>query len=209
MSADIVLREKNFPSVDDILVSAETDEAKYPEPGSVGLILNENVFRVGDRDSVLNLYVKMLDKLVEKGEKVYILSTSTADVNLVDKVLEKTANRDAVELISGEYASPELIDIIARFKYVVASRYHSVVFAYKSGVPGIILGWATKYIDLAEHFQQQDYVFDIRKLDVDEMIAKIDLMSANHETEARRIRESLDGIQASSVLEEALLALGA
>ena len=207
LSADMVIREELFPSASEISATHDATKIDYPSPGSVGFIINENVFRIGDREAVLNLYARMLDKLVDDGEKVYFLNTSTADMDLVDQVLSKTRNRDKVGLIAGEYSSPELIDIIGRFKYVVASRYHSVVFAYRSGVPAIILGWASKYVDLAAHFQQDDYVFDIREPDVGRIIEKIDQMSANYADESQRIKECLEKMQTTSIVEQAMSAL--
>nr|WP_269816316.1 polysaccharide pyruvyl transferase family protein [Allopontixanthobacter sediminis] len=207
LSADLVIREKFFPDADQILADHDARNASYPDQGSVGFIVNENLFRVGDPDTVLNLYARMLDKLADDGEKVYILTTSTVDEDLVEGILAKTRSRAKFNLISGEYSSPELIDMIARFKYVVASRYHSVVFAYRNAVPAIILGWATKYSDLALHFGQQGYVFDIRNADVDGIIDQIEKMGANHETESQRIRDRLEDIQATSVVQEAVAAL--
>ena len=207
LSADMVIREKIFPEASDIHALYDAAKVNYPAPGSIGFIINENVFRIGDPDAVLNLYAEILDKLVNDGEKVCILTTSTADKHLVEDVLGKTSNRDKVSIISGEYSSPELIDIIGRFKYVVASRYHSVVFAYRSGVPAIILGWASKYVDLAAHFQQQDYVFDIREPGVGRIIEQIDKMSANHAEEAQRIKDCLENIQPTSVIQQAVNAL--
>lgn len=208
LSTDMVIREKPFPTASEIFKSYDPASVEYPSEGSVGFIINENVFRIGNSDAVFDLYAKALDKLLDKGEKVYILNTSTADIHLVETVLGKVKNRDKVSIISGEYSSPELIDIISRFKYVVASRYHSVVFAYRSGVPAIILGWANKYIDLAEHFQQQDYVFDIREPGVDHIVEKIDKMSDTHEAESQRIKECLEKLQQSSVVDKAIDALG-
>ncbi|MGB5778539.1 MAG: polysaccharide pyruvyl transferase family protein [Allopontixanthobacter sediminis] len=207
LSADLVIREKFFPDADQILADHVARNPSYPDQGSVGFIVNENLFRVGDPDTVLDLYARMLDKLADDGEKVYILTTSTVDEDLVEGILAKTRNRAEFNLISGEYSSPELIDMIARFKYVVASRYHSVVFAYRNAVPAIILGWATKYSDLALHFGQQDYVFDIRNADVDGIIDQIEKMGANYETESQRIRDRLEDIQATSVVQEAVAAL--
>ena len=204
LSTDMVIREKAFPEPEDILVPSRIGEVEYPEPNSVGFIINENVFRIGDSGAVLNLYVQLLNKLVASGENAYFLTTSTADINLVEEVLSRIDDRSKVKIISGEYASPELIDIISKFKYVVASRYHSVVFAFRRGVPAIILGWANKYIDLAEHFQQQDYVFDIRNPGVDQIFEKIDKMSANHDAESQTIKGCLADLQATSVIEDAV-----
>lgn len=207
LSTDMVIRERFFPKAGDICTSYDIEDINYPPRGSVGFIVNENVFRVGGADAVLDLYARILDKLSDSGEKVYILNTSTADMQFVDNVLNKIKNRDSVSVITGEYSSPELIDIIGRFKYVVASRYHSVVFAYRSGVPAIILGWASKYTDLAAHFQQQDYVFDIREPGVDRIFEQIDKMGANYEKESRCIGDCLGKIQATSVVQKAISAL--
>lgn len=207
LSTDLVIREKFFPGTSEIFAERSAKDIEYPPRDSVGFIINQNLFRIGDTSAVLNLYASMLEKLVNDGEKVCIINTSTADTQLVEKVLKMITNSHKVTVITGEYSSPELIDIIARFKYVVASRYHSVVFAYRSGVPAVILGWAKKYDELAAHFQQQDYVFDIRNATADQVIAQIGKMAANYKTESQRIQACLKNMQATSVVEEAVSAL--
>ncbi|AKH42541.1 polysaccharide pyruvyl transferase WcaK-like protein [Altererythrobacter atlanticus] len=208
LSADLVIREEAFPKASEIFVSGKSQDIDYPERGSVGFIVNENLFRIGDPASVRRLYAQMLDKLVEKGEKVYFLNTSTADLKLTEEILSETQNRDKVSVITGDYSSPELIDMISRFKYVVASRYHSIVFAYRSGVPAIIFGWAVKYTDLAAHFGQQDYVFDVRNPSLEQLIKKIDEMGERHQQESQLIKQRLDVMQSSSVVRSALDELG-
>jgi polysaccharide pyruvyl transferase WcaK-like protein len=204
LSADLVVREKLFPRASDILRHAETRGIEYPPRDSVGFIINRNLYRIGDAADVREMYTRILQKLIDNGEKVCILNTSTADTDLVDSILEKISDRQNIDVITGEYSSPELIDMIARFKYVVASRYHSVVFAYRNGVPAVILGWASKYDDLAALFQQQDYVFDIRDPGADRIITQIDRMGANYQMEARRIKECLERIQVDSVVQQAI-----
>jgi polysaccharide pyruvyl transferase WcaK-like protein len=209
LSADMVIREKEFPTSKDIYVKQRDAEIEYPPEGAVGLILNENVFRIGEKSAVLDLYVQIVDRLVANGENVYILNTSTADTYLVDSVLNNIKDSSRVGVISGEYESPELIDIIGRFKYVVASRYHSVVFAYRSGVPAIILGWASKYTDLAEAFHQDRYVFDIRGGDLSQIFVEIDRMGEMYNEESQRIADRLTDVQSSSVIADAIRALEA
>ncbi len=207
LSADLVIREKPFPEIGEIFVSGTPRAIEYPERGSVGFIVNENLFRIGDAAAVRALYARLLDKLVEKGEKVYFLNTSTADLELTEKILQETQHRDKVTVITGDYSSPELIDMISRFKYVVASRYHSIVFGYRSGVPAIIFGWAAKYTDLAAHFGQQDYVVDVRDPGNDEIFGKIDDMAERHEQESQLIKKNLEDLQTSSVIRDAVSAL--
>ena len=207
LSADMVIREKAFPRADQIRIRNGGGTKEYPAPNSVGFIINKNVFRIGDASAVLDVYARILEKLLASGERVYILCTSTADTDLVKQVLGKMENGRKVQVISGEYSSPELIDILLRFKYVVASRYHSVVFAYRSGVPAVILGWASKYTDLAALFQQQDYVFDIRDTNSARILEGVEKKAAHYEEEASRIKGSLEGLQATSVVLDAVHAL--
>ncbi|SPJ25222.1 polysaccharide pyruvyl transferase family protein [Palleronia abyssalis] len=207
LSADMVIRETDFPTANDIHVAPAARHLEYPEAGSVGLIINENVLRVGDTKSALALYRAILHRLIANGEKVYILNTSGADTHLIESVLENLEDRSLVNIITGEYSSPELIEIIARFKYIMASRYHSIIFGYRSCVPAIILGWASKYIDLADHFGQQEYVFDIRQPDADRILQKVDQMGVAYEEESRRIGERMTKVQGSSVVLDATRAL--
>ncbi len=204
LSQDMVIREKIFPTAQDIHTSLAAKPFDLPPEDSVGFIINQNVFRIGDPNAVLDLYAKILDRLIDNGENVYIINTSTADTDLVNGVLGKVRKPERIQIISGEHSSPTLIEIISRFKYVVASRYHSVVFAYRSGVPAVILGWASKYTDLAEHFQQQDYVVDIRDPDTSRIFQQIDRMSAEHANESQRIKGALENIQTTSVVREAV-----
>lgn len=207
LSADMVIREKSFPRACEISAQPRNIEDIYPTSDAVGFIINKNVFRVGGYPEVVGLYAKIIEQLLRAGEKVCILNTSSADVDLINSVLEKAGGREKVGVITGDYSSPELIEIISRFKFIVASRYHSVVFAYRSGVPAVILGWASKYDDLAAHFGQERYVFDIRNPDVEKILDGLENMAANHEEEARRINERREGIQASSVVLQAVEAL--
>lgn len=207
LSADMVIRERPFPGASDIFSDYGARKVEYPPANSVGFIINQNVFRIGDEQSVFDLYARMIEELISNGEKVCILNTSTADNEIVESVLERVADRQKVAIIGGEYSSPELIDIISKFKYVVASRYHSVVFAYRSGVPAVILGWASKYDDLAALFQQQDYVFDIRTANADQIIAQVSEMGKKYKEESQRINSCREEVQATSVVEQAMRAL--
>ncbi len=204
LSADMVIREKVFPEVREILASSTGKGIEYPMSGAVGLIINENVFRVGNASAVMQLYVHILDRLIDNGESVYVLNTSTADADLVKEVVGRAKSPEAVSLISGEYSSPQLIDIIGRFKYVVASRYHSIVFAYRSGVPAVILGWSSKYKDLAEHFAQKDYMFDIREPNAEGIFEQIDTMARRYDEESLIIKGHLGVVQATSVVRDAV-----
>ena len=92
-------------------------------------------------------------------------------------------------------------DISDSFKlkldYIISSRYHSIVHAYKEGTPSIIIGWADKYKELAHLFSQENYMFDINDeyFDFGSISKAIDSMVENYQIESKIIKSKLKEIQ--------------
>jgi len=81
-----------------------------------------------------------------------------------------------------------LEEVIKQFDFVIASRYHSIVHAYKNGVPALVIGWATKYSELLGNFGQLDYFSDCRSnINIDEMGNKLEKMMQDYKHEGERI----------------------
>ena len=79
-------------------------------------------------------------------------------------------------------------EVIKQFDFVIASRYHSIVHAYKNGVPALVIGWATKYSELLGNFGQLDYFSDCRSnINIDEMGNKLEKMMQDYKHEGERI----------------------
>jgi colanic acid/amylovoran biosynthesis protein len=76
---------------------------------------------------------------------------------------ERFNNQADVTLISEELSAVELENLIGKFDFLIGSRYHSLIHAYKNHVPVIAIGWAVKYEELLERFQQSEYFFDGRE----------------------------------------------
>ena len=68
---------------------------------------------------------------------------------------------------------------------MIGSRYHSLVHAYKNGVPVIAIGWAVKYDELLNEFDQSTYSFEGRDgVDTDALVDAISSMDEKHSTES-------------------------
>ena len=123
---------------------------------SVCIIPNIQAFKRGETDKLLELYKGIIDQLVEKGYALYCISHSCEDIPICEKICEKN-----VCLINKSISPIEFSFFVKQFRFIIASRYHSVIHAYKEGVPCIVLGWAVKYRELAELLGQGEYVFSI------------------------------------------------
>ena len=93
-------------------------------------------------------------------------------------------------------------NLIKQFDFLITSRYHSIVHAYRNGIPAIAIGWAEKYADLMNGFDQGDYCFDIREKPGYDLIAsKVDRLISNREKERQRIVDRIKKLSGLDVFE--------
>ncbi|WP_066632810.1 polysaccharide pyruvyl transferase family protein [Desulfolucanica intricata] len=129
---------------------------------SVAIIPNSKLIEWNLNNDIFNLYTLIINELLINGYNIYILRHSYEDLEFCRDIY-KYANRPSqVTVLEGDYDCITLCDIISQMEFVVASRYHSLVHAYKSNVPAIVIGWAEKYKELMNYFNQNEYFFDIR-----------------------------------------------
>ena len=89
-----------------------------------------------------------------------------------------------------------------KFAYLVASRFHSIVHAFKNGIPCIALGWATKYYDLLTLFGQEQYVLDFRdEIGTENVSTAIEKMDRAYRDESLKIQNKLVTVQEHNVFD--------
>lgn len=177
---------------------------KLPEilPESVAVIPNSMNANVSSQDTVLTIYTEVIDELLRLGKKVYLLSHSTMDASLCRSLKERFEACGDVILLERDFSCLEFNALVAHFQYLVASRFHSIVHAYKNGVPCIALGWATKYQSLLALFGQEQYVFDVRSGgETASLLAAIQRMNDSYAEEALQIRQARSEIQKENVFD--------
>ena len=113
------------------------------------------------------------------------------------------AEDDRVILLDHDHSCMEFNELIKKFRFVVASRFHAIVHALKNGVPCVALGWATKYMDLMKLFGQERYVFDLRlSVDHTQVQQAVAQMSQQWQKEAGVIRSVLPELQKENVFDD-------
>ena len=107
-----------------------------------------------------------------------------------------------MKLIPDDLNAIELENVIKQFDFVIASRYHSVVHSYKNGVPALVIGWATKYFELLEDFDQLDYHFDVRDgININEIDDKLDKMILKYKYERDKILNKMDVVTKENIFD--------
>ncbi len=164
--------------------------------GSVGIIPNARVLKESQANDIYAIYNQIIERLIKAKKDVYLIRHSYEDIEICEKIKSYFPDKQNVVLVSDDLNAIELEDIISKFDFVIASRYHSIVQAYKKGVPALVIGWATKYPELLNDFGQLYYFFDARKK-IDTLIieSKINKLINEYNEERTRICCSLNIVQ--------------
>lgn len=160
LSPDIVIQTGE---IDWKNVFTRPPELRYPvlnTANNVGIVPNGETVRNGKEEDILNSYRKILDTLRAKGKEVYIFRHSD-DLALCRKIYEIVKDDSHCHLIEDEIDCLSYSAFIQQFELLVASRFHSIVHAYREGIPTLVLGWAVKYQALTALLGQEAYAFDL------------------------------------------------
>jgi len=184
---DIVLQNKEL-NLSNIYIGDVHFKYIKIEPNSVGIIPNLRVVERANPDEIYPIYISLIYRLANAQKTVYILRHSYEDLEICEKIKTFFPSNESVKLISDDLNAVQLENIIKQFDFVIASRYHSIVHAYKNGVPALVIGWATKYFELLDDFGQLEYFSDCRgSVDIDEIGNKLDKMIRSYKCEREKI----------------------
>ena len=201
LATDLVLGSKEIKLENTFRVIPNM-ELPTVEKNSVAVIPNSMNANVSSMEEVISLYSQGIQKLLELGKIVYLLSHSAMDAQLCRTLKNQFFENHRVVLLEQDFSCLEFNDLVQKFDYLVASRFHSIVHAYKNGIPCVAMGWATKYHDLLKLFDQQPYIVDIRHCEgAHALLMAIHQMNDNWSVEAKKIRSGLCAVQQENVFD--------
>jgi polysaccharide pyruvyl transferase WcaK-like protein len=200
---DIVItnREINF---NHIYVNGRMKIKKRKIKGQrpVAIIPNMMSFANVQEEELLGLYKKIIDKLIVSHD-VYLLRHSKEDIEGCRQIANFFGDHDRLHLMLDDMNCFELEDVLSQFEFCIASRFHSIIHSYKNGTPCVVLGWAEKYKDLLEGFEQTQYLFDVHNLTNNEekILNSIDRLEQNYVQERKIIEKCLTRQQKSNAFD--------
>lgn len=195
---DLVLTSKKDISWDNIYKKIPDDLTFDIEKNSVAIIPNMRNFDHGNKEEIISLYIHAINHLKSLGKRIYLIRHSREDLKACLLIKENFKNDKNVLVIEDDLRPIEFESLIKQFDFAIASRFHSVVHAYKMGIPCIILGWAIKYVELAKLFNQEKFVFDVRNvLEKNTFFSSIDMINKNQKMLSDDISDKLERINYS------------
>lgn len=170
--------------------------------GSAAVIPNQRNYEVANESQVQNFYILIIKKLLQICPAVYLISHSNSDVHICKQLKTEFTNESRVILIDRELNCIEFNEIVKNFHFIMASRFHAIVHAFKNNVPCIALGWATKYYELMKQFSQEQYMLDVRQtISEDTINATIETMMTNRDDNSKTIKKRLSQLQEKNVFD--------
>jgi len=167
---------------------------------SVAVIPNDRLCEYISEADTLELYFSIVNNLLTIGKTVYLIRHSFDDVWLVEKLYNQVPSNKNLQILNSEFSAIEMDCIIGAMEYIIGSRYHSLVHAFKNTVPSISIGWAIKYKELLNLFGMNDYNFDVREpLDKATIIKQIQHLDNNSMMLKNQITQRLKSIQHDSI----------
>lgn len=160
-STDLVLQNTGINTANIYRKEIKLNIPSIDPKNAVGIVPNVHCFNYGDNDKNYKIYSLLISELLQQGKVIYILSHSGQDMDLCKSIAEMFSEKSHVHLLINDFTCLEYDELVKKFEFIICSRYHGIVHAYRNFVPCIILGWAVKYKELAECVCQSEYMFDV------------------------------------------------
>lgn len=199
---DIVLLNDGY-NLENIFNDEFTLKDITVENNSVGVIPNNHVIKRGDDEQIYDMYELIVRNLLEEKRKIYLLAHSDEDFYICENIKKRFSDKGNVILVEENMNAIELENMIRQFDFIVGSRYHSIIHAFKNGIPAVVIGWAIKYEELLEDFDQEPYIFDIRRnIELEEIKKSIHEMLNRYEKEQKKIKKVLSKLDKNLVFKD-------
>ena len=169
---------------------------------SVCIVPNKMTYRFVDEKCILDLYREIIIYLLSQKRSVYIVNHSEQDAEICEKIKSIFESESKVIYINKDLNCIEFNRLVNKFEFIIASRFHSIVHAYKNGIPCIVLGWADKYIELLKLFNQDKYLIDLRNnFNIKEIFTIVSEMQNNYGIEKETICICLNEFQRENIFD--------
>ncbi len=196
---DIVLTSRP-PDIDVLLRDGACLELAALPDDSVGIVPSRKVYERMRGEDFFSLYDEALSSIKENGFATCLTWYAEEDREICRLLLERYEGTGIIDDYFDGLNSIQAEDLIRQCRFILSSRYHSIIHAYRNSVPAIVVGWADKYPSLLRLFGQEEYLLEpengIRRGDVKILIERL---AKDSYGESGRITAALEGVRGGGV----------
>lgn len=198
---DIVLENTNL-NPDKIYKNKPADRTIQTDDQSIAIIPNMKTLMYMQKQDALALYQSIVERVLQHGVKIYLIYHAVEDLPICRDIKADFADNDNVIVVENELDCFEFNKIVGQFHFIIASRYHSIVNAYRNGISAIVIGWAVKYKELLEEYHQEQFQVDVRDgVDKQKLMNSLEMMIDHYSKNNAVVQSVTSGIQQSNVFD--------
>ena len=198
LSYYLVLQNKN--SYENIILDNKEKNININiKENSILILPSTRILERTDEKAYFNLYKREIQSLLDKNFNIYLSYYAKSDLQVCKKLKDMFNDNIKVTLISDDLNCIQFQKILPKFKFLITSRYHSIVHSYKQFIPCIVIGWAIKYKELMHNLNQDKYLFDCKnEISNEEFENKVNELIKNLENEREIIKNKMNDILETS-----------
>ncbi len=172
--------------------------------GNVGIVPNMRNYDHGNSSILDKMYKEIVSLLLDKGKNVCLIRHASEDLEICSRIKSWFAEDNRVEIYGEDRYCFEYELLFERCDFLIASRFHSIVHAYKCTKPCIAIGWAVKYYELLDSVGQAEYVFDVSSPDFEpnSVLNAVAYFVDNSEALKPAIQNAVSKAQCESIFDE-------
>ena len=206
LASDIVLCNKSIDPHNIYTSCDDNTEKQIIEAKSVAIIPNVQNNKHTEYQKLLDLYRNIVNELIKSGFHVYVVRHDRSDATVCRNIADMFKTEKQVTLIDKDLDCLGMSELLSKFEFAIASRFHSIVHAYKVGTPCLAIGWAEKYYNLLAMFEQSNYMIDAREnVENESVIQKLLDMTQKYAIEEKIIQSKLKDVQKENVFESIII----
>ena len=169
---------------------------------SIAIIPNKKNMIYMQKHDALALYQTIVERVLQHGIKIYLIYHAMEDQSICREIKAGFADNENVIVVENELNCFEFNKIIGQFRFIIASRYHSIVNAYRNGISALVIGWATKYKELLEVYHQEQFQLDVRNgIERQQLINALETMIKSYKENNTTIQSVTSQIQQQNVFD--------
>ena len=132
---------------------------------------------------------------------------SAEDLTIIEEIGRLYDTSEHVHMLKDNFSCIEFELLTKKFDFIICSRFHGVVHAYRHYVPVLVLGWAVKYVELADLVEQSQYVFDItdEKCAPNDVMTALDKLISDALVDSETIKKNMKNVQKDNCFDEIFL----
>lgn len=196
-----------IPEIDGVKLlsnfSLDLNNKKQP---LLGLSPNMRIYERMNGSGQENEYVKILIKIINHYKHKFNIvlipneirpgkTNLKDDAYLCNLIYNSFVDNSNLTLVKGYHTAEEIKAIIKETHIMIASRFHSLIFALSLGIPCLAISWSHKYKELFKLFDLERFVVEDKGLQLEKATHLFDELMDNHTLISDRILEELPKIK--------------